>query len=64
MSPADAIDDIGLAGLVIAGPIPNANALGAMSDRVVHVQVLQVLLLVRDDDVHIVLASEAMVGDR
>ena len=39
-------DDVGFAGLVIAGPIPDADALGAMRDGVVHVQVLQVLLLV------------------
>ena len=50
--------------LVVAGPVPDADALGAMLDGRIHVQILQVLLLVADDDVDVVGALQAMVGDR
>ena len=35
-----------------------------MDDGCIHVQVLQVFLLVADDHVHVVLAAETVVGDR
>src|ERR1700756_424490 len=50
--------------LIIAGPIPDADAFGAMDDGLVHTQILQMLLLVADDYVHVVLAAEAMIGNR
>ena len=56
-------DHIGFAGFVVAGPIPYADALGAMGDGRVHIQILQMLLFVADDDVHVVLAAQAMIGD-
>ena len=55
---------VGLGALVVARPIPDAGALCAMGDRRLHVQVLQVHLLVGDDDVHVVDAAQAVVGDR
>ena len=55
---------VGLAALVVAGPVPDADALGAVRDRRVHVQVLQMDLLVGDDHVDVVLAAQAVVGDR
>src|SRR5215467_15860825 len=48
---------------VVAGPIPNADTLGAVGDRGVHIEVLQVLLFVADDHVDVVLAAQAMIGD-
>ncbi len=56
--------DVGLAAFVVAGPVPDADALGAVRDRRVHVHVLQVALLVADDHVDVVLAAQAVVGDR
>lgn len=50
-------DNIGLAALVVAGPIPRADSLRAVSDSRVHVHVLQVRLFIADDDVHVVLAA-------
>ena len=44
-------DHVGLGALVVAGPSPDADALGAMHDRLVDRGELQVLLLVGDDDV-------------
>ena len=55
---------VGLAVLVGARPVPDADALGAVDDRLLHVEILQVLLLVGDDDVDVVLAAQAVVGDR
>src|SRR5579864_1242885 len=49
--------EIRLAALVIAGPIPNANALGAMDDGLLHIQKLQVLLLVAHDHIYVILAA-------
>ena len=57
-------DHVGLAGFVVARPIPDADALGAMRDRRIHVHELQMLLLVADDHVDVVLAAQAMIGDR
>ena len=50
--------------LIVAGPVPDTEALGAVSDGGVHVQILQVLLLVRDDHVDVILAAQAVIGDR
>ena len=49
--------------LVVARLPPDADALGAMRDGLVHGHVLQVLLLVADDHVDVVGALEAMIGD-
>src|SRR5215831_16992215 len=57
-------DEIGLAILIITSPIPNTDTLRTVLDRGVHVQVLKVQLLVGNDHVDVVLASEAMVRDR
>ena len=38
--------DIGFDTLVVTGPVPNTDALGAMLDSRIHIQVLQVQLLV------------------
>ena len=47
---------------VVAGPLPDADALGAVFDRRIHVQILQVLLLVADDDVDVIGAVQAVRG--
>ena len=54
---------IGFAALVVARPVPDADALGAVLDGGVHVHVLQVHLLVGDDHVDVVLAPQAVIGD-
>ncbi len=56
--------DVGLAAVIIAGPAPDAQALGAVADGGVHVQILQMHLFVTDDDVDIVVAAQAVVGRR
>ncbi len=48
--------------LVVAGLSPDADALGAVRDRLVHVQVLQMLLLVADNHVDVVGALQAVIG--
>lgn len=47
--------------LVVAGPVPDPDALGAVSDCLVHVEELDVVLLICYDDIHVVDAAEAMV---
>ena len=50
-------DYIGFDALVVTGPVPDAGALGAVHDGRLHVQVLQVHLLVRRDDIDIIDSS-------
>src|SRR5260370_12900933 len=57
-------DYIGLSALVVARPIPNANAFRAMLDCGFHVQVLKMHLLVRNYDVDVVNALQAVICDR
>ena len=57
-------DHVGLGALVVARPVPDAGALGAVRDRRVHVEILQVHLLVGDDDVDVIGAAQAVVGHR
>ena len=54
-------DDVRVGAFVRRRPLPDAEALGAVHDRVVHVEVLQVVLLVGDDDVDVVFRAEAVV---
>ncbi|CRK12876.1 hypothetical protein BN1723_009833, partial [Verticillium longisporum] len=56
-------DDVGLGAGVGAELRPDADALGAVLDGLVHGQVLQVVLLVGDDDVDVVGRGEAVVHD-
>ena len=62
-SPAARHHDIGLAALVVAGPFPDADAGGAMGDGCVHIQPLRRGLFAGHDDVDIVAAAQAMIGD-
>ena len=64
MSPQLGHHEVGLGALVGARPVPQADALGAVLDRGVHVQELQVLLLVAHDDVDVVGAPQAVVRHR
>ena len=52
-----------LRALVVARLPPDADALGAVRDGLVHGHVLQVLLLVGDDDVDVARALQAVIGD-
>ena len=55
-------DDVRLFVAVIRRPLPDADAAGAVHDRIVHREVVQCRLLARDDHVHVVAAAEAVVG--
>ena len=46
---------------IVAGPLPDADAFCAVNDRRIHVEINQVRLLVRNDDIDVVLAAQAMV---
>ena len=53
-----------LAALIVARPLPDADAGGAVLDGGVHVEPLRRGLLAGDDDVHVVAAAQAVVGHR
>src|SRR5215472_2117354 len=55
-------DNIRLVAFIIAGPIPDTYAFCAMRNRSIHIEVLQMLLFVRDNDVDVVFGSQAMIG--
>ena len=56
-------DEVWFGAGVVRGPGPDAEALGAVGDGVVHVEVLEVELLVCDDGVDVVGGAEAVVHD-
>ena len=55
---------VGLAALVVAGPLPDADAGGAVLDRLVHRQPLRRRLLAGHDHVDVIAAAQAVVGHR
>ena len=55
--------DVRLAAAVIAGPRPDAQPRFAVLDRLIHGQPLRRRLFAGDDDIHVVAATQAMVGD-
>ncbi len=55
-------DHVGLAALVVAGPLPDADAGRAVLDRLVHGQPLRRRLLAGHDQVDVVAAAQAVVG--
>src|SRR5882672_358048 len=57
-------NDVRLATFVVAGPTPNADSRRAMFDGGVHIQPLRRGLFARNNDVDIVAAPQAMIGDR
>src|SRR5215471_13684918 len=56
--------DLRLDTLVTTRRFPPANALSAVGDSRIHDEVLQVLLFIADDYVDVVLAPQAVVGNR
>src|SRR5689334_15749999 len=56
-------DDIGLGAGIGGGPVPDADALRAVPDGLVYAEVLKVGRLVGDDDVDVVSAAQAVIGD-
>ena len=62
-SPQQAMTTSGSPSLVVAGPFPDADAGGAVLDGLVHRQPLRGRLLAGDDDVDVVAAAQAVVGD-
>src|SRR5450759_979017 len=57
-------DDIRLAALIVAGPVPDSDAAGAVQDRLLHGQPVGRGLLAGHDDVDVVAAPQAVVRDR
>ena len=55
---------VGLAAPVVAGPLPDPEPGLAVLDRLVHRQPLGRGLLAGDDDVDVVAAAQAVIGDR
>ena len=53
--------DVGFVALVVAGPVPDSQALGAVCDGGGHVHVLEVILFVGDDDIDVVATVEAVI---
>src|SRR4029453_17065313 len=49
--------------LIVARGAPDTDTSGAMRNRFLHRQVLEVRLLIADDYIDVVLAAETMVGD-
>jgi len=54
-------DNIRLLTLVVRSEVPDTDTLGAVLDSLVHSEELQMLLLVRDNNVDVVLAAKAVV---
>src|ERR1019366_9156141 len=57
-------NNIGFLAIIITRPIPDTDALCAVGDGSINIQVLQVALFVRDNDVDVVFRSQAMIGYR
>ena len=57
-------DHVGVDVLVVAGPVPDADALGAVHDGLVHGQPLGHGALAGHHHVHVVAAAQAVVGHR
>ena len=55
---------VGFAPAVIGGPLPDPDPAGAVGDRVVDREVGEGGLLAGDDHVDVVVAAQAVVGDR
>src|SRR5690348_15144120 len=62
--PGSRKDNVGFVTFIIAGPTPDTNALCAMADCSIHVQVLQMLLFVGNNDVDVIFRPQAMIGHR
>jgi len=56
-------DDVGVAALVIGCPVPDSETFGAVLDSGFHVEELQVVLFICDDDVDVVGGAETVVCD-
>src|SRR5215471_13164667 len=56
--------NIGFLTCIIASPIPYTNAFCAVGNRGINVEVLQMFLFVRDNDVDVIFGSQAMVSYR
>ena len=57
-------DDVGIAALVRARPVPDAETSRAVRDGVLHRQVVERRLLAGDDHVDVIAAAQAVVGHR
>src|ERR1035441_6289986 len=57
-------DNIRFLTIIITGPIPDTDALCAVGNSGINIQVLQVALFVRDNDVDVIFRSQTMIGYR
>lgn len=55
--------DVGVGALVVGGPIPYTETFGAVLNCFFHVQKLEMVLLICNDNVDVVRAAEAVVGN-
>jgi len=55
--------DIGFLALVIGCPVPDTETLGAVLNGLLHVEELEMVLLIGDDDIYVVGTAKTMVGD-
>src|SRR4051794_14621159 len=55
--------DIGFATLVVTGPSPYADSVGAMADGLLHPQPLRCHLLASHDNVYVIAAAQTMIGN-
>lgn len=62
--PARGYYQVRLPSSTIRSPIPHSDTLGAMYDGVLHAEVLQMILFVRDDDIDIVFAFQTVIHCR
>src|SRR6185312_7615118 len=61
--PGAAENDVGVLAVVAARPLPTRGAGGGVAPRLFVGQVLQLRLLVLDDQVYVVAAAQAVVGN-
>ena len=57
-------DDVGCDVLVVTGPLPDADALGAMLHRGIHREPLRRRMFARNHDIDVVAAAQAVVDHR
>ena len=56
--------DVWLCTLVVRGPLPNTDAFGAMAYGVLHIQILEMVLLICHDHIDVIFRTQAVVSNR
>src|SRR5579864_5883208 len=60
--PRGSKNNIGFLAFVVTGPIPDTDTFCAVRNGSINIQVLQMALFVRDNDVDVVFRSQTMIG--